>query len=321
VLRALLDAYRAAGADLPFSDPGRAHGIGMEGYYWRFVEPGAGRAVVALCGACRTAGGEPWALVALAAHPGGHVRHAVVRGGVLLGRERFGVVAGGALAGDAERVALRVPGAELDVRLRDAVPWPRRALGGLGLAHAIPGLPQYWHPVVLGGRADGELRLDGERLELRGATPYAEKNWGRAFARRWWWGHAGSFEDERVTVAFAGGELRAGRLAATPTALVVRLGDELARLVPPAALVRASAARGEWRVAARGPGWRATLEGEGGGEPHALPVPDAASGRLRAGASQHLAGRVRLVVRRGGRIAFAGESPLAGLERGELGPP
>ena len=29
--------YRALGADPPFGDPRRAHGIGFEGYYWRFT--------------------------------------------------------------------------------------------------------------------------------------------------------------------------------------------------------------------------------------------------------------------------------------------
>ena len=30
-------AYRARGADLPFGDPGAAHGVPFEGYYWRIV--------------------------------------------------------------------------------------------------------------------------------------------------------------------------------------------------------------------------------------------------------------------------------------------
>ena len=45
----------------------------MEGYYWRLTEPATGRCIVALCGVCRAPDG-PWALVALAAHPGDFVR-------------------------------------------------------------------------------------------------------------------------------------------------------------------------------------------------------------------------------------------------------
>ena len=36
-----LNRYRAAGADGPFGDPGRAHGTRFEGYYWRIVGPRA----------------------------------------------------------------------------------------------------------------------------------------------------------------------------------------------------------------------------------------------------------------------------------------
>ena len=69
----VLDAYRRTGADLPFGDPRRAHGVAMEGYYWRLTDPASGRCIVALCGVCRAPDG-PWAVVALASHPPGFVR-------------------------------------------------------------------------------------------------------------------------------------------------------------------------------------------------------------------------------------------------------
>jgi hypothetical protein len=77
VLRGPLDAYRSTGADPPFGDPARAHGTAMEGYYWRVVDAEARSVIMVLCGVCRGAG-EPWAAVALAAHPGGFTRHALV---------------------------------------------------------------------------------------------------------------------------------------------------------------------------------------------------------------------------------------------------
>jgi hypothetical protein len=40
--------------------------------------------------------------------------------------------------------------------------------------------------------------------------------------------------------------------------------------------------------------------------------------RVVDGASQHFTGRLRLQVRRGPRLVFAGESELAALERGDL---
>ena len=69
--------FRATGADLPFADLRRAHGVAMEGYFWRLSDPRTGRVVVALCGLCRAADGF-WATVALAGHPGGFLRWADV---------------------------------------------------------------------------------------------------------------------------------------------------------------------------------------------------------------------------------------------------
>src|SRR3954451_8522496 len=70
--------YRRTGADPPFGDPARYHGVAVEGYYWRFTDAVAGRVVVALIGVNRDGRGGTWATVALAAYPGRHVRAAVV---------------------------------------------------------------------------------------------------------------------------------------------------------------------------------------------------------------------------------------------------
>jgi hypothetical protein len=76
----LLAAYRRTGADPPFGDPARDHGAPMEGYYWRLVHPDEGWVMVWLCGVCRGRSGS-WATVALAAHPGGFLRHATLEPG------------------------------------------------------------------------------------------------------------------------------------------------------------------------------------------------------------------------------------------------
>src|SRR5215210_7752740 len=73
----LLEAYRRSGADPPFGDPRRAHGVAFEGYYWRFTDAAAGSVVIVLCGVTIDATG-PWAVVALAAHPEGIVRSSLV---------------------------------------------------------------------------------------------------------------------------------------------------------------------------------------------------------------------------------------------------
>jgi hypothetical protein len=313
----LLRRYRASGADLPCGDPARAHGTALEGYYWRIVQPATGRVVVALCGVCDGPRG-PWALVTLAAHPGRFARSAVWEHAAPDPRG-FGVRAGRVLDGGADRVAVDLgDAARLDVRLHDAVPFPRRALGGLGPAQVVPGLPQYWHPVVLAARVEGSARAGSETVDLDGATAYAEKNWGRAFPGRWWWGHAGAFDDPDVSVAFAGGPIRVAGQWVAPTTVVVRLGGgEVLRLTPPGARTRVAAGDGAWRVVARSARAAVDVEGTADGvAPHELDVPVPHELRTERRSRQILAGRLAVCVRRRGRVVFRGESPLAGLELG-----
>lgn len=320
----MLTRYRASGADLPFGDPARGHGVAMEGYYWRLVDPASGRVIVALCGVHRGKAGVPWANVALAAHPGLFVAGADVTTGAAH-LARLGVTAGDG-AFDAGPHHLRVdlgPAATLDVELDQLVPWSRRSLGGLGVAQVVPGLSQHWHPHLLGGRARGTARLDGESIDVDGFRVYAEKNWGRGgFPERWWWGQAQAFAEDEVCVAFAGGEVTLGPLLdTTATAVVVRVGDTLVRLGDPVlSPTRADLEDGRWRLKARGP--RYSVEIEAHADPasaHILPVPLPARGFSIPGALQHFSGTLHVVLRRRGRVVFAGESPLAGLEYGGKG--
>jgi hypothetical protein len=64
------------------------------------------------------------------------------------------------------------------------------------------------------------------------------------------------------------------------------------------------------------------VEGHANGTaPHSLPIPLPAQRRHREDAAlQHLAGELRVVLRRRGRTVFSGTSALAGLERGNGGP-
>jgi hypothetical protein len=315
----LLRRYRAMGADLPWGDLCAAHGVPMEGYFWRFTDALAGRVVVALCGVSRSPKGA-WATVAVAGHPGGFAREAVTSTAAVDGRA-LGVRAGGAFAAQPGRVRLELgPDARLDVRILDGCEWPRRALGGCGAAHLIPALGQYWHPHLLGGRAVGQAVLGDEVIDLDGAHVYAEKNWGRGFPEQWWWGQAQGFERPDVCVAFAGGDVAIGRAGMRPTAVVVRVGATVIRLGDPLlSPVRAEVGDGRWKLSGRGPRWSVEAEGRASVETaHVLPVPLPAERRSVPGALEHLAAPLRLVVRRRGRVVFAGESALAGLEHGGL---
>ncbi|HEU4656661.1 MAG TPA: tocopherol cyclase family protein [Capillimicrobium sp.] len=316
----MLHRFRATGADLPFADLRRAHGVAMEGFFWRLTDAAAGRAVIVLCGVNRDRLGHPWALVGLAAHPGGFVRHAVLPV-AHAGLRRYAVSAGDALRADAHGLDVDLgPDARLRVRFDGVRGWPStRAYGGLGIAHALPGLDQYWHPHALGGRATGHAVLGGERVGLRGARLYAEKNWSPVgFPSRWWWGHAADFEDEDLCVAFAGGAVGLGPGRLTATAVVVRAGGRVLRLGNPVTSpVTAEVRDGVWRVRGRAARYAVELEGEADpGLAHVLPVPLPAERRAVPGSLQHLGGRLRLSVRRHGRRWLEAESALAGLEQG-----
>lgn len=313
----ILRAYRATGADLPFGDPLPAHGVAMEGYFWRFTDAGRGRVVIALIGVNRAADGR-WATLGLGSHPNGFLR-AVEHPVADADPRRLGAFAGDAFSGtpDAVRVDLGAD-AQLDVRVVDPVPWPRRSLGGSSVFQVVPALNQYWHPWLLGGRAEGSVVVGEETWDLTGAAVYAEKNWGRGgFPPGWWWGQAQGFEDPGACVAFAGGIVTAGPLRREVTAIVVRLPDgTLIRLGDPVVSpVTAKVSDDRWELRGRGARWTVEIEGAAPlHEAHLLPVPLPAERRNVETDFEHLAGHLTLEV--SGRLAYRGETDLAGLEIG-----
>jgi Tocopherol cyclase len=290
--------YRRTGADPPFGDPRRAHGTPFEGYYWRLT--GAGRVCIVLCGVCRDAAG-PWAIVAYAADD-------VVRSRIEpLAEVSFRSVdvrAGTSLSASAEHLRVDLGAdARLELRFEERVEWGG-AFGGIGAAQVLPGLPQYWHPHLLGGRVVGS--------GWDGAVVYAEKNWGPRFTEHWWWGQAQGFDGADACVAFAGGRVLGG----APTSVVVRVEDRVLRLAPPFASLVTAVGEAEWRVRARSPRWTVELEGSAAGRtPAVLPVPVPAERRVEDRSQQYLAGSLRVRVLRGRRLWWSGESSLAGLER------
>jgi Tocopherol cyclase len=298
------------GVTPPFGDPRRRHGVAMDGSYWRFTWPD-GRVAVLLCGVC-----GDWALAGAATTDGRGAN--VWRSRVLDGVERRGTAirAGAAWASEPERVRVALADdCRVEAELRAPDRWPVRAWGGIGPAGWAPGLGQYWHPHVLRSAAEGVVAVGGDRWDLAGATAYAEKNWGNGFPARWWWGEAHDFGGDRVTVAFAGGPAL-GRLEAT--AVVVRVDGRLVRLGEPlVAPVRATVTPGSWRLTGRSARHRVEVEAEADpASAHVMDVPVPGEYRTVPWSHQHLAGRLRVHVRRRGRTVYEGVSELAGLEQG-----
>src|SRR3954449_5279125 len=245
----MLAAYRRTGADPPFGDPCGYHAVGMEGHFWRLSDAATGTVVIAIVAINRDARDRPWAMVALAAHPGGAVASATLPDAWAAPRG-LRLRAGDAVHADEHGVRIDL-GSHASLRARFAEPrrWPHRVFGALGSAHAVPGLSQYWHPWLLGARVEGAARLGGEDLDLTGATAYAEKNWGAGgMPATWWWGQAHGFDRPDACVAFAGGRAGVGALQTTAGALVVALGDDVRTVVRPPGLLRVAVDTHGWRL-------------------------------------------------------------------------
>ncbi len=318
VLSRLDRVYRRTGANLPIGgDPLPSHHAEMEGYFWRVTDVANERVLVVLCGVNRHPDGD-WATVAIAAEPGGFIRSAVLDGAVS-SPKRFSITAGdGAFTADATHVHIDLGhDARADVALDDLVLWPK-LLGGGGVFSALPFLGQYWHPHVLGGGADGTAHVGDATWMFDGAQIYAEKNWGKGFPQRWWWGQAQGFDRPDVCVAFGGGALTAGRWSASVSGAVVRVGAHVVRFAPPFARVRCETDGHQWEVTARGHGCRLHLVGKGRGEPHILPVPLPALRRNADTDTEYLCGSVTMEIT--GRLQYSGRTELAGLEIGHRPP-
>ncbi len=321
LFRPVRAAYRATGADGPFGDPLRAHGVAMEGYFWRFTDPSSGRVLIALNGVNRAADGH-WSTLGLAAHPHGFLRTAVHPTGAAA-PDRLGAYAGEVFRGTTEELRVDLSAdARVDVRIDPSAPWPRRSFGGSSIFQTVPGLNQYWHPWLLGGTASGTAVVGEETWELDGWSVYGEKNWGRGgFPESWWWGQAQGFGDPAACVAFAGGRVHAGPFRTTVTAVVVRLpGGRLVRLGDPVVSpVRAEVTDERWVLRGRSAQWRIDIEGTGDlARAHVLPVPLPAERRNVPGAIEHLGASMHVTVRHRGRIVWSDTSDLAALEHGGI---
>ncbi len=311
-----VDLYRRTGADLPFGNPLPSHHTEMEGWFWRVSDESTGRALIALCSVNRHPDGD-WSTTAVAVHPGLTVRSAALSNACA--RQRPFSVTAGDEAGDftvgADRVHFELGDLVLDMEFRDRVLWPK-ALGGGGIFSTVPFLNQYWHPYYLGGRASGTVSWDGGSWSFENAKLYAERNWGKGFPLRWWWGQAHDFGDADVSVAFSGGLLALGPIARDVNGLVVRVGTTVIRMTPPL-LVRSQIGADRWRLRGRSLRYEVELDGDGTHlPPHVLPVPLPAERRNIDTDFEHLGGRLRCTVKESGRVLFDGTSELAGLEVG-----
>jgi len=294
----------------------------MEGYFWRITDVERGFVVLALCGVNRDDEDRRWATVATSIHPDGTTRSAVVDEAAD-DPQALDVRAGTALRAGEHRLVVELDDVALDVTLGPSAAGTG-ALPGGGLAGVVPGLGQYWHPHLFRAPVTGSVRVGDTRHDLDGAVAYAEKNWGRGFPERWWWGQADGFTRSDLSVAFGGGRLTTdavlGReVGIDVTGIVCAVGDRTIRLAPPLALVTAEVDHEahRWSVRGRSPRTEIVIEGDGSrSRPAVLPVPLPRERRNVDTDVEHLAADLHLVVRRDGRTVVDDTSHLAALEVG-----
>ena len=156
----------------------------MEGYFWRFTQaatrPRRDRHVRREPRAQRRARGRS---SGLAAHPGGFFRWAALQD-ARADPAGYGVRAGAAFSAGADHVRLDLgPDCRVDAAIAAPVAWPRRAFGGLGGAHALPGLSQYWHPHLFAADVRGGVVAGGDRLQPRRRGRVRREELGRRLPR------------------------------------------------------------------------------------------------------------------------------------------
>ncbi len=65
-----------------------------------------------------------------------------------------------------------------------------------------------WQILMAHGLATGWIDWNGQRYEFADAPSYSEKNWGRAFPKKWFWLNCNSFDNESDLALTAGGGRR-----------------------------------------------------------------------------------------------------------------
>jgi hypothetical protein len=309
---ALLERYNAAGGVFPHERRASQRATPFDGYFWRFVDRKSDRIAVCLCGVTR--GSDEETLTATALHPSGRMLVARTRRAVE-SKSQFHLSGTDVRASDSGlRLNFFDGSAEFEIR-------KRTTLGSATLpflaGQLVPGLGHYWQPMIFGGTARGIVTSASSTERFEDADVYFERTWGGGFPARWWWGHAASFETGDVAVAFAGGSARLASTPISPTALVIRLGDERISLVPPFAKARTRISRNGWHITVTSSRYKVRLAGQPGNQaPIQLPLPRASSAGSRAGARHTLSGAVDLVVSDRRSVLFSGRSERAGLEIG-----
>jgi tocopherol cyclase len=77
-----------------------------------------------------------------------------------------------------------------------------------GMLSYLPIFEPGWQILMAHGLATGWIEWNGQRYNFTDAPAYGEKNWGRAFPKKWFWLNCNSFDHEPNLALTAGGGRR-----------------------------------------------------------------------------------------------------------------
>ena len=192
------DAYHGHGAQAPF----------FEGWYFKLVDAKRDERIAIIPGICKTT--EPadsHAFVQVFDGKSGESGYSrVATHAFVAARDRFDVTVGTSHF-SRERIELAIDDDELrlhgQLRLGPGPAWPRTPLrpGIMGHFAWIPFMECYHGLLSFDHSIDGELELNGRRIDFTRGRGYIEKDWGSNFPATWVWCQCNHFERPGVSLS------------------------------------------------------------------------------------------------------------------------
>ncbi len=161
----------------------------FEGWYFKLVVPGQNLAYAFIPGISYAADGTGHAFVQVlngVAATSAYHRYATEE--FQPAEDRFALRLGPHFF-SAERVAIDLPGLQLDLHFDAVKPWPKRLLapGVMGWYGFVPRMQCYHGLVSLHHGLRGTITVDGVAHDAAGGVGYIEKDWGSGFPDAWVW--------------------------------------------------------------------------------------------------------------------------------------
>lgn len=126
-------------------------------------------------------------------------------------------------------IIINEDGCNINIRFNDFDSWPRTVLSPsiMGSLSHVPKV-ECKHDVISPHLSmEGNVQINATQLEINRGIGYIDKNWGRSFPKRYFWGHLNGFSDPSISLQFAKGVPSWGPLRIPVHIGFLRINDEL----------------------------------------------------------------------------------------------